>query len=46
MEWTKELKEFHEELEQVNLGPLWADIKYMNTIEPEARPIPYLWKKN
>ncbi|MET3289787.1 UNVERIFIED_CONTAM: gentisate 1,2-dioxygenase [Brevibacillus sp. OAP136] len=43
-EWTKDLEEFHQELESVNLGPLWAHIKWMNTIEPKAKAVPYLWK--
>jgi len=42
-EWTKELEDFHKELDTVNLGPLWAHIKYMNSIEPLAKPVPYLW---
>lgn len=45
VEWSNELKTFHEELDQVNLGPLWASIHHMNSIEPVAKPIPYLWKK-
>jgi gentisate 1,2-dioxygenase len=40
-----ELKELHEKLERENLGPLWAAIHELNTIEPVAKPIPYLWKK-
>jgi len=43
-QWTKELEEFHKELESVNLGPLWADIGWMNTIEPKPKAVPYLWK--
>jgi len=43
-QWTKELEEFHEELLSVNLGPLWADISWMNTIEPTPKAVPYLWK--
>lgn len=43
-EWTKELQDFHAELDSVNLGPLWAHIHYMNSIEPLSKPIPYLWK--
>lgn len=42
---SKELKEFHEKLEKQNLGPLWSSIHLLNTIEPKAKPIPYLWKK-
>lgn len=44
MEFTKDLEEFHEELDSVNLGPLWAHINYHNSIEPRAKAIPYLWK--
>ncbi|TDF93227.1 cupin domain-containing protein [Paenibacillus piri] len=39
------LEQFHERLASENLGPLWASIHSLNTIEPKARPIPYLWKK-
>jgi gentisate 1,2-dioxygenase len=39
------LQAFHEKLERENLGPLWASIHSLNTVEPKARPIPYLWKK-
>lgn len=42
--WPKELEEFHEELDSVNLGPLWAHIHHMNTREPKSKAIPYLWK--
>lgn len=43
-EWSKELLEFHEELDSVNLGPLWAHIHHMNTTQPKAKAVPYLWK--
>ncbi len=41
---NKSLKVFHEKMDKVNLGPLWASIHQLNTIEPKAKPIPYLWK--
>ncbi|GEO27665.1 gentisate 1,2-dioxygenase [Alicyclobacillus acidoterrestris] len=44
-QWTKELQDFHEELEAVNLGPLWASISAFNSVEPIAKPVPYLWKR-
>lgn len=43
--WPKELEEFHRELESVHLGPLWAAISVFNSIEPVAKPVPYLWKR-
>lgn len=45
MNFSKELQQFHERLEEQNLGPLWASIHDLNTIEPKAKPIPYLWKR-
>ncbi|MET3508201.1 cupin domain-containing protein [Halalkalibacter oceani] len=42
---STQLEEFHEKLEQNNLGPLWSSIHKLNTIEPKAKPIPYLWKR-
>jgi len=42
-EWPKELIDFHNELDEVNLGPLWASA--FSSREPQPRPIPYLWKK-
>lgn len=45
MDISKELNAFNERLENDNLGPLWSSIHKLNTIEPEAKPIPYLWKK-
>jgi gentisate 1,2-dioxygenase len=45
MKITNELQAFHERLEQANLGPLWSSIHQLNTIEPKAKPIPYLWKR-
>lgn len=41
---SDELNAFHQELESHNMGPLWASIHTLNTIEPKAKPIPYLWK--
>ena len=41
--WTKELEEFHQELYDENLGPLWAS--RFSGIHPTPRAIPYLWKK-
>lgn len=43
--WPQELERFHAELEAVNLGPLWASIAAFNSVEPKAKPIPYLWKR-
>ncbi|PLS18547.1 cupin [Bacillus sp. M6-12] len=45
MQVSDELSEFHKKLESENLGPLWSSIHQLNTIEPKAKPIPYLWKK-
>ncbi|WP_408007963.1 cupin domain-containing protein [Pseudalkalibacillus sp. A8] len=45
MKISSGLQEFHEKLESENLGPLWSSIHKLNTIEPEAKPVPYLWKK-
>jgi gentisate 1,2-dioxygenase len=39
-----ELDALYEEMAKVHLGPLWASIHRLNTIEPVSRPIPYLWK--
>lgn len=41
-EWPKEIAEFHEELHEANLGPLWAST--FSTNEPNPRAVPYLWK--
>jgi gentisate 1,2-dioxygenase len=41
--WPKEMEDFHAELDDVNLGPLWASL--FSSREPAARPIPYLWKR-
>lgn len=41
--WTDELLDFHKELEDVNLGPLWASV--FSPTQPKPRAIPYLWKK-
>lgn len=46
MNASKEILSFNKKLEGENLGPLWSSIHQLNTIEPEAKPIPYLWKKN
>lgn len=40
-----ELQELHDKLEKENLGPLWAAIHDLNTVEPKSKAIPYLWKK-
>ncbi|WP_181350461.1 cupin domain-containing protein [Thalassobacillus sp. CUG 92003] len=40
------LKSLHKQMEKENLGPLWASIHDLNTIEPKSKPIPYLWKKD
>jgi gentisate 1,2-dioxygenase len=45
MDTSEELRVFHEHLYEQNLGPLWASIHELNTIQPKARAIPYLWKK-
>jgi gentisate 1,2-dioxygenase len=42
---SQSLKEFHEKMETANLGPLWPSIHKLTTIEPKAKPIPYLWKR-
>ncbi|WDL97638.1 cupin domain-containing protein [Alicyclobacillus sp. ALC3] len=44
--WPKELREFHDELESVHLGPLWASISSFNSVEPTPRAVPYLWKRD
>ena len=41
--WTKELIDFHQRLDEVNLGPLWASV--FSTPQPESTAIPYMWKK-
>lgn len=41
---SSSLETLHEEMEQANLGPLWSSIHQLNTIQPTAKPIPYLWK--
>lgn len=45
MKVSENLQAFHDQLAKENLGPLWSSIHQLNTIEPKARPIPYLWKK-
>ncbi len=45
MKESDELKAFDAKLQSENLGPLWSSIHALNTIEPKAKPIPYLWKK-
>ncbi len=42
-DWPKELLDFHKELDDVNLGPLWASA--FSTREPKPRAVPYLWKR-
>ena len=44
-EVSDKLKAFHEELDRVNLGPLWAGIHQLVTKEPVVKAVPYLWKK-
>ncbi|MCL6592918.1 MAG: cupin domain-containing protein, partial [Alicyclobacillus sp.] len=39
-----ELSVLHAQMAEHHLGPLWSSIQYLNTIEPVAKPIPYLWK--
>lgn len=46
MKVSESLEEFHKRLDEQNLGPLWSSIHQLNTIEPQAKPIPYLWKKD
>lgn len=41
---TDELEVLHQEMAENHLGPLWSSIQYLNTVEPVAKPIPYLWK--
>ena len=43
LEVTDALQEFHQELADSNLGPLWSSV--FSPTEPKARAIPYLWKK-
>lgn len=45
MKTDVKLQELHERLAKENLGPLWESIHSLNTMEPKAKPIPYLWKK-
>jgi len=40
---TPELVDFHKELDDLNLGPLWSSV--FSPTQPKARAIPYLWKK-
>ncbi|ARK32607.1 cupin domain-containing protein [Halalkalibacter krulwichiae] len=42
--WTPELLNFHDELDELNLGPLWASV--FSKAEPESKAIPYMWKKD
>ena len=42
-QWTPELLEFHKELGDKNMGPLWASV--FSASEPKPRAVPYLWKK-
>ncbi|WP_245632691.1 cupin domain-containing protein [Alicyclobacillus kakegawensis] len=39
-----ELQSLHAEMAKAHLGPLWASIQQLNTVEPVSRPVPYLWK--
>ena len=40
---TPELIDFHQDLDDLNLGPLWSSV--FSPTQPKARAIPYLWKK-
>ncbi|WML52299.1 hypothetical protein RCG17_23420 [Neobacillus sp. PS3-12] len=42
-QWTPELLDFHQELKDKNMGPLWASV--FSAPQPKPRAIPYLWKK-
>lgn len=39
-----DLEQLHKDMADVNLGPLWSSIHQLNTVEPVAKPVPYLWK--
>lgn len=40
----KSLNQFHEELWEKNLGPLWEAIPQIISKEPKPKAVPYLWK--
>ncbi|MFB5195413.1 cupin domain-containing protein [Neobacillus sp. KR4-4] len=42
-QWTPELLDFHQELKDKNMGPLWASV--FSAHQPKPRAVPYLWKK-
>jgi gentisate 1,2-dioxygenase len=42
---VKSLEKLHQEMANVHLGPLWSSIHQLNTVEPVAKPVPYLWKQ-
>ena len=42
-QWTPELLDFHKELGDKQMGPLWASV--FSSSEPRPRAVPYLWKK-
>lgn len=42
-QWTPELLDFHKELGDKQMGPLWASV--FSASEPRPRAVPYLWKK-
>jgi gentisate 1,2-dioxygenase len=42
-QWTQELQDFHQELKDKNMGPLWASV--FSSSQPKPRAVPYLWKK-
>lgn len=42
-QWTPELLDFHQELKDKNMGPLWASV--FSSPQPKPRAVPYLWKK-
>ena len=42
-DWPKEIVDFHQELGDANLGPLWASA--FSTKQPNPRAVPYLWTR-
>ncbi|WP_026962949.1 cupin domain-containing protein [Alicyclobacillus herbarius] len=44
MEWGEELLQFHEEVRNYHLGPLWDVIHEIITPQPDTAVQPYLWK--
>jgi gentisate 1,2-dioxygenase len=41
---SDEVRRFNEELESVNLGPLWNAIPVLMPQQPRPQAVPYLWK--